>query len=1030
MKWFWNVLFSISAFIAAISSVSANERLTQSKLKSQLVTLHSSVEDLSQAMASGADGEYFLATRCTGPSVKLVGPSSPAEVEKDFGTTDGAFLAKYGKDGDKIWSVGFKGAVRIQSLAAMPGGGVIVGGVYRGGVTYVSSGEEEEIVGSGANEEYDQLFVAELTADGKLKKDALMLPEPDVLLFVERSPKIKSLSYDEATGVLKIVMLLCYPVQIGSANLSYETPIIDGWAYGSSYLLLSMEWPSKNILSSFQISRDVKDDERVFGASEVRSLLAASDGNGGEYLARTFSGRVKEIDNLSGVINVVSYAQNATVRDSTSLILVERRDGSGKNIWETPLRIIVSNRADRSGIYRSDATVNYVSPIGDGSRFAAIGYFDAPLLFEDGTKLESAQETHKGETGYCTDVFVLIGETATGKILSKRNLGIQLAGYICKRATCGVYPLAAVLNGEDLILGIPFQKTFEANGKQHSSLDGEEGDRYLYNSSIANVSLLPSDGLAIQGAISLTYVGKVRIDGLAKLENGRYAYVGSARAKEHVAEAVAKKIYVNGTEVSGGIAGGIGDQDFTSIEGVMNLERILQVEVQVRHAECVSIVLKKNEEQPVTYPQDPLPKMQKGDKLTIGVSLRPGFAAADYSLLPVTINGKTVNGEYTYDGSDERIAIETGAYKKSKDIRVNIEPLGSAKITLKVAGETRTFIGEGDPVVTVRNGDELEIVAVTPREMKYQLSRMSVQGVAVGEKDHYTLPEGDMADLLRIDVKMQAFEFPVQFEEVASDQGRVEIFVDGKVAVSEQGKSSVSATIGSKVKVVAVPQDSKRYRAEIRVNGKLVGVDGEYTIAAADGQCKVEVNFVERSRFFVKVEVKEDITYGKVIVRPDGGELKVFEGDPSKYGLLEVYEGQKLMIRAEAATVATFISLSVAGKNWENGGVYEVPMRLPGGREELWIKATFERSMAVEANVLSSVALQSNLVSESLALEGSWKGELRYALYNVRGVELRAGASTQQAPLRIDIRDFHSGVYLLRVKDETGAVATLKVIKR
>ena len=525
-------------------------------------------------------------------------------------------------------------------------------------------------------------------------------------------------------------------------------------------------------------------------------------------------------------------------------------------------------------------------------------------------------------------------------------------------------------------------------------------------------------------------MGKVRIDGLAKLENGRYAYVGSARAKEHVAEAVAKKIYVNGTEVSGGIAGGIGKQDFTSIEGVINLERILQVEIQVRHAECVSVILKKNEEQPVTYPQDPLPKMQKGDKLTIGVSLRPGFAAADYSLLPVAINGKTVNGEYTYDGSDERIAIETGAYKKSKEIRVNIEPLGSAKITLKVAGETRTFTGEGDPVVTVRNGDELEIVAVTPREMKYQLSRMSVQGVVVGEKAHYTLPEDDMADLLRIDVKMQAFEFPVQFEEVASDQGRVEIFVDGKVAVSEQGKSSVSATIGSKVKVVAVPQDSKRYRAEIRVNGKLVGVDGEYTIAAADGQCKVEVNFVERSRFFVKVEVKEDITYGKVIVRPDDGEPKVFEGDPSKYGLLEVYEGQKLMIRAEAATVATFISLSVAGKNWENGGVYEVPMRLPGGREELWIKATFERSMAVEANVLSSVALQSNLVSESLVLEGSWKGELRYALYNVRGVELRAGASTQQVPLRIDIRDFHSGVYLLRVKDETGAVATLKVIKR
>ena len=107
-----------------------------------------------------------------------------------------------------------------------------------------------------------------------------------------------------------------------------------------------------------------------------------------------------------------------------------------------------------------------------------------------------------------------------------------------------------------------------------------------------------------------------------------------------------------------------------------------------------------------------------------------------------------------------------------------------------------------------------------------------------------------------------------------------------------------------------------------------------------------------------------------------------------------------------------------------------MPMRLPGGREELWIKATFERSMAVESNVLSSVALQSNLVSEFLVLEGSWKGELRYALYNVRGVELRAGASTQQAPLRIDIRDFHSGVYLLRVKDETGAVATLKVIKR
>lgn len=1014
MRQFVRVVLSLMALTVVLSAGQTYGQLTQVEFKNEAVKLGSG-ESLAQAIQRSSDGGYFVASRRNG-KVTLVDPTTKV----DMGPTDGALLTKYGKDGKLAMYVAFKGNVSIQKIAATPDGGAIVGGVYTGPMLLVNANGETPIAAN-ATADLPRLFVAEVKADGT--QGTVMLPKHEKhVAFGEEikgpSPEVTNLVYDGEKGVLMSTFVIGNKVTFGSTT--YIAPIEDqviGEA-APSVLCLQLSWPAKTVVASLQMHKSwERSFYNVFGPSAVSSLLVSPDGADGKYIASSFFGQIDEVDNLTASEITTKHGEGKEKLDSTKRIIVERRKADGAKMWSNT--VVVANYHLDDYKY-SDATVNYIAPVGDGKRFVVVGLFDGELMFDDGKKLTSKPEGK----GYSVDAFVIIGDAQTGKVLDKRSLGLSLAGYAFSLQSVR-YPLSAALDGEDLVLALPFQESMTVGNNSYESKDGgKEDGKVRYNSLIAHVSLASDDHLAMQAALSLTHEGNVRIDGLAKIKCGEYAYVGSVKSRNDAGANENTKLYVNGKAVGDGIADA---KDATvSIEGKVKLARKVRVEMDVLHSELVTITLQRNEDPEITYGSTvKLPRLSEDDKLTVRQVWKSGQPKG-YEFLPISINGQAKT-EYTFNGDDERIVVKAGAYVVEKPITVAVDPAGSAELKLTVAGAEKVYKGEkDDPKVTVKNGESVEGVSVT--EMSgYKLREILVQGKSLGEGvTSYALSADDHSDTLKIEVRMDATEFPILCNVVNVKDGKVSVLVDGNtVNFDSDGKSDVNVRAGSKVKVEAVPNDPVKFYAEVTVNGKQL--EGEEFVVEG-GKCEIEVKFVEKPEFEVAVEVKGDITYGKVTVAVDGDTPVVFEGDPKKYPNLKVYPEQKLTIIAEQMGRGKFESLKVAGTDFTSGEVYTVPAQLSGNK--LNIQATFSRSTAVEAKELTTVALRSNPVSKEFVVEGTWSGELRYALYNALGKRILSGKSAYQGLLRISAQDLPSGVYFLRLEDATGATATLKAVRR
>lgn len=1016
-----HAILALLALTVVLSAGRAYGQLTQVKFSNEAVKLGSG-ESLAQAIQRSSDGGYVVASRRNG-KVALVDPTTKGEKIVDMGTTDGALLTKYGKDGKPVMCVAFEGNVSIQKIAATPDGGAIVGGVYTGPMLLVNASGEAPIAAD-ASTDLTRLFVAEVKADGTLGTVLLPKHEADGVTYIASTPIVNSLQYNGVDNVLYLSVTIATPVALGDPVKKYPVLIEDGWMYRSSKLALSIKWPEQNVLTSCQMhlnaSRFVGSDPsktKLFGLSEVSDLKIVPDGNGGAYLARSFFGQVDEVDSTAKGRYVIEHGKGATKEDSLGIVSVERRNIDGTSAWSKPLSFVVANYYNLAKNYRADASLRYIAPLGDGKRFVVVGLFDGELMFDEGEKLTSKPEGK----GYSVDAFVILGDAQTGKVLDKRSLGLSLAGYAFSLKS-GVYPLSAVLDGEDLVLALPFQGNIKVGSVEYESKDGgKEDGKVRYNSLIAHVSLALDDHLAMQAALSLTHEGNVHIDGLAKIKSGEYAYVGSVKSRDDADEST--KLYVNGDAVVESIADA---KDATvSIEGKVKLGGIVKVEF-VAHGDCVDVKLQKNEEAAIDYSNDAsLPTLRKGDKLTVTVALKSGMEQ-DYVLLPIEINGEK-KGVYTHDGVTPEINVTAGAYKTTKPITVTVDPAGSAELKLTVSGTEKVFKGEKeDPKVTVKNGESVEGVLVTETP-GYKLREILVQGKNLGEGvTSYALPEDDQSDALKIEVRMEATEFPILCKVVNATDGEVRVYAGGnQVMFDKNGKSNVDVRKGSTVKVEAVPNDPVRFYAEVTVNGALI--EGKEFVVGG-GKCEIEVKFVAKPEFEVAVEVKGDITYGKVTVAVDGGTPVAFEGDPKKYPNLKVYPEQKLTIDAEQMGKGKFESLKVAGAEFTSGEVYTVPAQLSGNK--LNIQATFSRSTAVEAKELATVALRSNPVSKEFVVEGTWSGELRYTLYNALGGRILSGKSAYQGLLRISAQDLPAGVYFLRLEDATGATTTLKAVRR
>lgn len=1009
-----HAILALLALTVVLSAGRAYGQLTQVKFSNEAVKLGSG-ESLAQAIQRSSDGGYFVASRRNG---KVELPQTTKSV--DMGPTDGALLTKYGSDGKLAMYAAFKGNVSIQKIAATPDGGAIVGGVYTGPMLLVNASGEAPIAAD-ATADLTRLFVAEVKADGTL--GTVMLPKHEKhVAFGEEikgpSPEVTNLVYDGEKGVLMTTFVIGNKVTFGSTT--YIAPLEDQIMgdVAPSVLCLQLSWPAKTVVASLQMHKSwERSFYNVFGPSAVSSLVVSPDGADGKYVASSFFGQIDEVDNLTASEITTKHGEGKEKLDSTKRIIVERRKADGSKMWSNT--VVVANYHLDDYKY-SDATVNYLAPIGDGKRFVVVGLFDGELMFDDGKKLTSKTEGK----GYSVDAFVIVGDAQTGKVLDKRSLGLSLAGYAFSLKS-EVYPLSAVLDGEDLVLALPFQGSIKVGSTECKSMDGgKEDGKVRYNSLIAHVSLAPGDDLAMQAALSLTHEGNVRIDGLAKIKSGEYAYVGSVKSRNDAGAGESTKLYVNGDAVVESIADA---KDATvSIEGKVKLDRKVRVEMDVLHPELVTITLQKDGESEITYDSTvKLPRLSVGDKLTVKQAWKSGQPKG-YEFLPISINGQ-VETEYTFNGDDERIVVKAGAYVVEKPIIVKVDPAGSAELKLTVAGAEKVFKGEkGDPKVTVKNGESVEGWSVTETP-GYKLREILVQGKNLGEGvTSYALSADDHSDTLKIEVRMDATEFPILCKVDNASAGKVSVSVGGnQVEFDKNGKSNVDVRKGSTVKVEAVPNDPVRFYAEVTVNGK--PIEGE-EFAVEGGKCEIEVKFVAEPEFAVAVEVKGDITYGKVTVAVDGDTPVVFEGDPKKYPNLKVYPGQQLTIVAEQMGKGKFESLKVAGTEFTSGEVYTVPAQLLGNK--LNIQATFSRSTAVEAKELATVALRSNPVSKEFVVEGTWSGELRYTLYNALGGRILSGKSAYQGLLRISAQDLPSGVYFLRLEDATGATTTLKAVRR
>ena len=852
-----HAILALLALTVVLSAGRAYGQLTQVKFSNEAVKLGSG-ESLAQAIQRSSDGGYVVASRRNG-KVALVDPTTKGEISVDMGSTDGALLTKYGSDGKLAMYAAFKGNVSIQKIAATPDGGAIVGGVYKGPMLLVNASGEIPIAAD-ASTDLTRLFVAEVKVDGTL--GTVLLPKHDQSTPpMEDSPSLSELYYSDVSKTLLLTVTINDKIILPDGK-SYEPPVLGFGLYDKKFLHLEISLQNNKVLASLEASINTERSKDLFGNSAVSSLVVSPDGADGKYVASSFFGQIDEVDNLTASEITTKHGEGKEKLDSTRRIILERRKADGAKMWSNTV-VLANFHLDDN--YHSDATVNYVMPLGDGKRFVVVGLFDGELMFDDGTKLTSKAE----DNGYSTDAFVIVGDAQTGKILSKRVVGLSLAGYVRKVLSVAVYPLSAVLDGEDLVLALPLQGSITVGSMKYESKDeGKEDGKVRYNSLIAHVSLAPGDDLAMQAALSLTHKGNVRIDGLAKIKSGEYAYVGSVKSRDDAGTGENTKFYVNGKAVDESIADA--KSATVSIAGKVKLGGIVKVEF-IAHEDCVDVKLQKNEEAAIDYSNDAsLPTLRKGDKLTVTAALKSG-KEQDYALLPIEINGEK-KGVYTHDGVTPEINVTVGAYKTTKPITVTVDPAGSAELKLTVSGTEKVFKGEKeDPKVTVKNGESVEGVLVTETP-GYKLREILVQGKNLGEGvTSYALPEDDQSDALKIEVRMEATEFPILCKVVNASYGKVSVSVGGnQVEFDKDGISKVDVRKGNTVKVEAVPNDPVRFYAEVTVNGN--PIEGKEFVVGG-GKCEIEVKFVAKPEFEVAVEVKGDITYGKVTVAVDGGWL-------------------------------------------------------------------------------------------------------------------------------------------------------------
>ena len=187
-----------------------------------------------------------------------------------------------------------------------------------------------------------------------------------------------------------------------------------------------------------------------------------------------------------------------------------------------------------------------------------------------------------------------------------------------------------------------------------------------------------------------------------------------------------------------------------------------------------------------------------------------------------------------------------------------------------------------------------------------------------------------------------------------------------------------------------------------------ISSDGKFTVIA-----DVEVKAV-----FVEEGAPQPKTYVVTVAKEGEGELKITGIEESK--LNAVPEDTELTAVATPKTGWKLESLKAGDTDISSDGKFTVTA-------DVEVKAVFVKTTSVEDAVLANVLVAPNPFTTQLRLLCNGATG-RYDLLNAQGVVVRSG-NMAGSEIVIETSDLTSGLYLLRLTTENGAVKTITVVK-
>ena len=238
------------------------------------------------------------------------------------------------------------------------------------------------------------------------------------------------------------------------------------------------------------------------------------------------------------------------------------------------------------------------------------------------------------------------------------------------------------------------------------------------------------------------------------------------------------------------------------------------------------------------------------------------------------------------------------------------------------------------------------------------------------------------------------------------------------VTLKHDGEGELKVTGIEESKLNAVPEGTELTAVATPAKGwKLKSLTAGTQDISSDGKFTVTAD-IEVKAVFEKEGAPQPTTFVVTLRKEGEGELQVTGIEESK--LNAVPEGTELTAVATPKTGWKLKSLTAGTQDIKADGKFTVTA-------DIEVKAVFEKATSVEDAVLANVLVAPNPFTTQLRLLCNGATG-HYDLLNAQGVVVRSGNMVGNEVL-IETSDLTSGLYLLRLTTENGALKTITVVK-